>query len=534
MTRTAYGIGRALLRCGALRVLGRSWVAPVLVLVGGLTLYCATVAPTVLWGDDAELQRIVLTGEQRALGQSGAASHLLWLAVTRGFVSATGWLPLDAAGRTNLVSALAGALALPFVYGAAAEVARAARPVGAGRGGADERENEAPSARAVTAGIAAAGAFALSHTFWLLAVRPAVYTLQTALLACALWALLRWRRAGGWWLLALAALAVAAALLNHVMILASGFGLAAVALSARTARRRSLLLPGGAAGLVAIVVLAVAGARGVPVLSLAQAALSYRPQLPSLRDTALLGGYLAYQFPLSLPLALVGLVVLWRRDRGLTVALALLYGANVLLMLFRHHPAMEVRDQYIFFLPSYVPVALLLGLGAVVAVERIRPVLLGLLIAAPLVVYPLASATAGALATRVAPARQLPGRDPVGYYLLPPKPGYTGARRYADQVFAALERDAVVVSDWLPYQTLLYVQQVEEIRPDVRVEMINAGNDAQLRFLLDQTQRRSVSPPLYLADDSPLPYYEIEQIRRCFTVTPEPPVFRLTYRGGCS
>ena len=221
---------------------------PVWVLVGGLALYCATVAPTVLWGDDAELQRIVLTGEQRTLGQSGAASHLLWLTVTRAFVAATGWVPLDAAGRTNLVSALAGAFALPLIYGAAAEVARAA-----GR-------------NATVSGLAAAGGFGLSHTFWLLAVRPAVYTLQTALLTCAVWALLRWRRTGGWWLLALAALAVAAALLNHVMILASGLGLAAIALSAQAARRRTLLRPAVGAALVAAVLLALAAARGVPVL----------------------------------------------------------------------------------------------------------------------------------------------------------------------------------------------------------------------------------------------------------------------------
>ncbi|HET7770997.1 MAG TPA: DUF2723 domain-containing protein [Chloroflexota bacterium] len=488
---------------------------PVWVLVGGLALYCATVAPTVLWGDDAELQRIVLTGEQRTLGQSGAASHLLWLAVTRAFVATSGWLPFDAAGRTNLVSALAGAVALPFIYGAAAEVARAV-----GRS-------------ATVSGLTAAGAFGLSHTFWLLAVRPAVYTLQTALLACAVWAVLHWRRAGGWWLLALAALAVAAALLNHVMILASGLGLAAIALSAQAARRRTLLWPAAGAALVGVVLLALAAARGVPVLSLVEAALSYRPQLPSLRDTVLLGGYLLYQFPLTLPLALVGLAVLWRRERGLTIALALLYGANVLLMLFRHHPAMEVRDQYIFFLPSYVPVAVLIGVGAAVARERLKPLVLGLLVGAPLVVYPLASATAGAVATRLAPARQLPGRDPVGYYLLPPKLGYTGARLFADRAFATLERDAVLVSDWLPYQTLLYVQQVEGVRPDVRLEMINAGGDAQLSFLLTQAQRRSLPPPLYLADDSPPPYYEMEQIRRCFAVTPAPPVFRLTYRGTC-
>jgi hypothetical protein len=149
---------------------------------------------------------------------------------------------------------------------------------------------------------------------------------------------------------------------------------------------------------------------------------------------------------------------------------------------------------------------------------------------APVVVYPLATTAGGALAARFTSARQLPGRDPVGYYLLPPKMGYLGARRFADAALAAFGRNAIVVSDWLPYQTLLYAQRVEGMRPDVRLEMINAGGGAQLGFLLSQ---RSVGRPLYLADASPLPYYEMDDIRRCFGVTPQPPVFRLEYRGGC-
>ena len=502
---------------------------PVLVWVGGLVLYCATVAPTVLWGDDAELQRIVVTGEHRTLGQSGEASHLLWLGLTRFFVGMTGWLPLDQAGRANLVSALSGAAALPFVYSAAYELALALRH--------DAR-------RARIAGVAAATALALSHTFWLLAARPDVYALQTALLCAATWAVVRWRRAQTGIeraaLLGIAALVVGAALLNHVMILASLPGLAALAIASPAERRRALVVPALAALAVGVALLGLGAARGVPVLSLARSVAAYRPQLPLARDAALLVGYLVYQFPLALPLAVAGVVVTWRRDRRLLGALALLYAANVFLMLFRFHPAMYVRDQYIFFLPSYVPIALLIGIGVASALPtlaarfgpRLAPLTLACAIAAPLVIYPLASVTVGALATRLAPARRLPGRDPVGYYLLPAKTGYSGARRFAADAFSALTPGAVVVSDWLPYQTLLYVQRVEGQRPDVQLEMINAGNGAQVSFLLDLA-RRAPTRALYLADDSPLPYYEIDDIRRCFTVAPQPPIFRLTYRGNC-
>jgi hypothetical protein len=479
------------------------------VFVGGLALYLASMAPTVLWGDDAELQRIVLTGEQRTIGQSGEASHLLWLWLARAFVGGTPWLPLDAAGRTNLVSALFGAAALPFAYGAAAELARPYTP------------------RWRLAGLAAAGALALSHTFWLFAARPDAYSLQTALLVGALWALLRWRRAGGVTSLAGAVVAVLAALLNHVMILASGFGLAALAWTAPRERRREL----GAAILVAAVLGALAlvapGAAGVPQGDLAGAVLRYRAAPPSARELAAVPAYLLYQFPLSSVMAAVGAAWLARRDPALAAGLALLYLGNVTLVLGR---LASVRDDFGFFLPSYVPVALLIGLGAVAMDGRVARGALAGLVAAPLLVYPAAAAAGGALAARFTSARQLPGRDPVGYYLLPPKTNYLGARRFSDLALAALERDAVVVSDWLPHQTLLYAQRVEGARPDDRLELINAGNGAQLGFLLEQ---RRTGRPLYLADASPMPYYELDEIRRCFTITPQPPVFRLTPTGAC-
>jgi hypothetical protein len=124
-------------------------VPPAAVVLGGLTLHVSTMAPTVLWGDDAELQRIAVTGEVRVIGQSGSASHLLWLALARPFVASTGWLPLDVAGRARLVSALCAALALGAVSCAGAELARRTTPHLAAAG---------------LAGVAAAVALWLSHT----------------------------------------------------------------------------------------------------------------------------------------------------------------------------------------------------------------------------------------------------------------------------------------------------------------------------------------------------------------------------------
>jgi hypothetical protein len=502
--------------------MARRHVLAVLVAVG---FYATSAAPSLLWGDDAELQRIAITGETRAVGQSSAASHMLWQVIASAFVRWTTWLPIDAAGRVTLVSALAAALTIIPLASVIRDLAE--------RSGLGPRGRDAGT-------IVGAVAFGLGHTFWLLSARPDAYTVQTMLLAVALWGTVR---AGGttqlWTGLAVSAAASVAALTNHVIILASvpGLALLGVARVRPTARQVALTAVGGAATLVGV--LAVAQWAGFPAWALVLAVASYRPYVPMMRDAVLVVGYLAYQFPVTIALIACAWVPLRRLGLVVATGLGVMYLGVVGLMLFRYHPEMYVRDQYIFYLPSYVPVAVVIGIGAGWVVEnpprwvRVRGRWLALslvaMACAPVVVYPLAAAVAGPIATRLAPARALPGRDPVWYYLWPPKTGYTGARDYVTAAFGALPRGAVVVADWLPYQPMRYVQAVEGGRPDVRLEMINAGDGRQLTFLKAQ----SPGTPLFLADVSPPPYYEIDDIRACFDVEAVGVVYRLQRRVEC-
>ena len=182
-------------------------------------MFLTSAAPSLLWGDDAELQRIAVTGEARAVGQSSIASHLLWQFVASTFVRWTTWLPLDEVGRVTLVSAIAAAL---VIIPLALTIRDISRQVGLG------------SRAAAVGSVVGAVALGLSHTFWLLASRPDAYTIQTFLLASALWAAVRasgtaspWR----WWLVVGI---VAVTLTNHAMVLASLPGLGVVAISGQT------------------------------------------------------------------------------------------------------------------------------------------------------------------------------------------------------------------------------------------------------------------------------------------------------------
>ena len=93
---------------------------------------------------------------------------------------------------------------------------------------------------------------------------------------------------------------------------------------------------------------------------------------------------------------------------------------------------------------------------------------------------------------------------------------------------AALPPQAAVVADWLPYQTLRYLQTVEGRRPDVLLAQLNAGTGAQLAFLKEHAGWR----PLYLADASPPPYYDLAEIERCYALLAQWPVYRLEAKPG--
>src|SRR5437867_2640345 len=102
---------------------------------GAFVLYLATLAPTVLWGDDAELQRRAFTGEIAP----GLRGHPLWVVVAHLFTR----LPIgDVAFRANLLCAFFAAIAVGLTFAAAWTLTRSA------------------SASAI-----AAGALGVSHTF---------------------------------------------------------------------------------------------------------------------------------------------------------------------------------------------------------------------------------------------------------------------------------------------------------------------------------------------------------------------------------
>ena len=132
----------------------------------GLILYIATLAPTVLWIDDAHLQMNAALGILRGSG----GSHPLWVWIAHQFTK----IPVgDIAGRVNLVSAIFGATTLGLLY-------LVLREMGVEQGSS----------------ILAMLALMVSHTFWSYSVRAEVYTLTLTLMVLMVWTGLRWYHTG--------------------------------------------------------------------------------------------------------------------------------------------------------------------------------------------------------------------------------------------------------------------------------------------------------------------------------------------------
>jgi hypothetical protein len=512
--------------------------------LGALLLYVATLAPTVLWGDDAYFQRTAFTGELRPDG----GGHWLWLQAAQflvhlpwGAVATGDSAVVDIAYRANLLSAIAAAGTIALLY-------LALRAAHISRQGA----------------IAASLSLVVSHTLWMHAVRAEVYTLFALLLMLhfLLWFL--WKRRRAWPLIAAAAL-FGLTLLGHQMALlllpAWAFLLwrrrawlqgrqwaitvAALVLGLLpffAVLRLQIMLPTGASWLGALrLYFTHAGA------DFSGALFDFSPAaLP--RDAVMWLALLVLQF--------VGpalLLIVWgiweqrfrrspaadeqtqpprpgqnggrlrprRRTNNAWTALLIFYTINVLFAF-----SYRVNDRFVFFLPGYLALALFVGAGwdalrRWLAARRqpdaalfIWP-LLGLLLLTPALTYFATPRLLATLDLNPLNVRELPGRDPNRFFLWPPKHDEWGARDYAESALEALPQAGVLVADHTPLEPLLFLQEVEGLRPDVRLIKIEPGDD--LSPILD---KYSPDIPVFLADENPdyyawqeIPGASLEQVR---------------------
>ncbi|MFZ2491731.1 MAG: DUF2723 domain-containing protein, partial [Thermoanaerobaculia bacterium] len=435
-----------------------------LVFAGALAIYLLTLAPTTAFVDSG-----FLTVAAWSLGNAHPPGFPLYLLVTHLFTI----LPVGTVAlRANVASAVFAAGACAFVALAIGEalrstVARVAPPV-AGR-----KKGKAPSPVAtgsptagllplVVAMLTGGLTLASSRTLWSWATIAEVYALNTFLIAILVWMSLVWRRTRDTRLLyAIAGLAGLALGVHHLTMAMALLGivvLMAAAGGAAFLRSRPLVvsLVIFAVALVAIYAYLPLAASHDPPLNWGDpssfsrivdhvTAKQYRSYVSTSDQSSqaddivrILGRDLnAYGLPLFL--ALAGLIVLVRRDRALFATLAVISLAACVWMLV--YPIVNDEDAYL--LPVFVCLAIAAGVGAS-SLTRWNAgfaIVLGL----PLLAIGL----------------QWEARD---------RSGFIAPRLYAENVLRGIEPDGLLITnDQDLYGALLYYQNAERMRPDVRV-----------------------------------------------------------------
>jgi len=471
--------------------LSRPWCAYVAVLVATGIFYGISCAPGALWQDSGLIQyRLWHNDIEGFLGL--AIAHPLYYIVALG----AKMLPVGNFGhRVNLVSAFAGAVAVANLY----LLVRL------------WLERNFPA-------IIAATTLAVSHTFWQHASMAETYTLWTALFLAEMIVLLRYSRTARTGDLYVLGLLNGLAIAVHMLAVIPGLCYAVlllVLLGRRAIRLREAAL---------VVVFWMVGALPYEYLigremmqsgdilgTLASAAFGDRWRGDVLnthlswqlvKENALL---LVLNFPTpNAVLFLAGAVALFKMRamamyRCWIVALMGLF----LAFAFRY----TVSDRYAFFIPFYVVVSGIIGLGAH-AVQQCarRSVLLALIgvgTLVPIAVYAVAPTLAVRMNLGLSTRGDVPYRDDVTFFLRPWKTGYRGAERFAREALEAVPSQAVIYADTTTVAPLLYVQEVQGSRPDVSIVTGIVCSEGAPPYGKDVFEQVVEAHPVYLTSRRP-------------------------------
>jgi hypothetical protein len=427
-------------------------------LLAASALYGFTMAPGQLWSDSAEYQWRIAVGDWRG-PDNLVRSHVLFILLAHGLHRAADLAPALAG---NVVAALAAAFTL-------ANVAAIVYLLGRSR----------------LAIVASVSALATAHAFWQMATISEVYTLTTALMSGAVLCIVCFSRTRSPWLVALCGTLNGLDIANHNQGLITLACLVSVGIAAGRSRlfhRPSLVVATTVcwlAGLAPLFWLAYVTTEGQTVAQVARDWLvgPFQSDVMSAQVTAGVLGRAAAAIGLSFPNAAVLLVLFGIRP---LLQLQRRWIAGLTLLLLAAHFGFVVRynvhDQYTFFLPSYVMMAIVMafGLDRLRAARGWRPqlraVAIGSLFWSP-VVYAVLPPLIAALPPGVSPLPdwQVPYRDSVRWFIHPWHTGYEGTARFVREAFAVLPDDAVVLIDETQGYALSYGQVVAGLAPRVQI-----------------------------------------------------------------
>lgn len=493
------------------------YIIAVAITMVALLLYILTLAPTVVWGDDATLQLAAVRGDLHA----SAGSHPAWIALAHLFTR----IPVgEPAYRVNLAAAFAAASAIGVLF-LACRTLHVSRPASA----------------------AATVAWMVSHTFWAHAVRPETYALTMATLAIVVWLTLRWYQFGQVRDLVFLGVAWGAAITTHLLTLLYMPAILWLLMARRQLLRLRTIIVFVCGTLIALLPLGWLLWRDAQTFGMGWGEAlrwavftfegydfsqqMFRWSLVSLpSDLGQWFLYLGYQFvgPAFL-LGVIGCMVSWHRlPSRLAFFVVLLYGFSVSFAF-----SYQVGDRYVFYLPSYLAFMIWVALGAdsvLLYLEKrvgrimrlvLTSLLLILTLAVPVITYRVTPDLMQQANFTFREGRYVPGPNSRYFVLWPPKAGYYDARNYAEAVLDHMPENGVLFADPILATPIIYLQKVEGRREDISVLYCCW----EIESILQSYEGR----PLALADVYP-EIYPVSRLTRDFVILSDGPVYKLIHK----
>lgn len=462
-----------------------------LILCTALMLYIISCAPGALWQDSGLIQyRIWHNDIEGFFGL--ALSHPLFYIVG----IAAKYVPLgEFPHRVNMVSAIAGAMAVANMYLLVRLWLGKDMPA-----------------------VIAAITLAVSHTFWRHASIIETYTLWTAFFLTELIVLLQYTKTHKirflYWLGFLNGLGVAVHLLGVIPLVCYTVFITSLlakkeihirnlgiiillwiigALPYEYLITKTMILSGDVAGTLAT---AAFGTRWQ------QAVLNVSLSMEMFKKNLC---YILFNFPTpNIMLFFVGGFVLFKTSpnrsfRNIVLALTTLF----FIFAFRY----TVPDRYAFFIPFYVMVSIIIGLGIHYLLDRINhkaiiiPILFFSLL--PVGLYATAPIMTKRMQLKIGTRNDIPYRQDHAYFLRPWKTGYKGPERFADEVLDLVADRAVIYADVTTVAPLLLAQQVKTKRPDVTIISGAVNSEGASPFKEQTFGTLLESRPIYVVSQKP-------------------------------
>ncbi|MCK4359264.1 MAG: DUF2723 domain-containing protein [Candidatus Cloacimonetes bacterium] len=462
-----------------------------IIIIISICLYGFTLAPHVLWGDDAQFQRLANGWNVEMIPRG----HILYSYL----VKIVNIIPyFNIAVKVNFFSAFLASLTLPFLFLIILLLT----------------EDKFSS-------LLSTIIFGLSHTFWLHAVRAEVHTLQLFLIALSLYLLLLWYKTNGKnRLLFFSFFIIGISLGNHILSIGLLPGMLFLAFK-KTPNRRLIifillgLIPG-------VLILFFFKKYYINIYKILWCIFSGF-HFPILKNLPLFLLFLIYQFLIATFIGIFGIKFLYRQDKLIFYFFMLAFLGNILEIVI-----LPIHDQYVMFLPSFLIYSIFIGIGFFSLFKKIKmsvfkktsfTVMICLL---PIIVYWGTPHLLKHFKVNVVNIRTLRNRDNYTFFLFPPKNGYYGAYDFAKETLNALPENAVLLADFTISQPLLYFQNVENFRRDVEIDDIWWKSGKQTQYLLERSKTHTV----FIADNNK--YYNMDEFRKYFNIVPYGYIYKLT------